>query len=227
MNYDFRKEKKVTLIGPPAPELIAEDQLGDFDILPALNEYKELSSSPSTLLRLHSILLAEGEMNRAYLAAERYLESSESPEQKEAFLIKLNQKQITLPPVFIDIEKVQPLNITLTVPNQSIPNIDETEIEDLIRKGSGGQIEAKVSLLTSEESVSTEFQLATFKEEKDLVITSQSIDGVLTQNTLKELIYLSLKSLFESKDDTLELMPWSETEGVFEHGLTRLSWSNF
>lgn len=201
---------------PPLPDALKAENMG----LPSLNSFQEISES-ETLQRFFSIRRAEGDLERAYLAGERFLESPDfSEEDKAGMMRKMAQILPQLNLWVVDENEILPATLELYGgPTKAEERTALTrQLEEAFLESSGGLLSLEV-LYKSEEPKGT----LTIAETLSFSLTMES-------PVTAEGIYTSMgKALRQeiSESSPQLALPALETYSAdeFKNALTRQGWA--
>lgn len=208
--------------GPPAPAPLAEELLLESNIVPGLDAHSHLAKDTETLRRFFSIKLAENQVEDAYLAGERLMESPDLVNgEKKALAEKLAQLLPEVSSWVYDEREVRTATLELIgVPyEENLRQSLETEIGETFYESSGGMITLSISYALGDTPS------ATLSIGETLNFTN-SVSEPVTHDSIIASLYPVMAGVISTKYPTLSLPIYTTaTKTEFTTSLTRLGWA--
>lgn len=214
-------EDRANRVGPPRPPALNNELLLGSKIMPELDEFSKIKGSEETLLRLFSIKSANNDIENAYLAGERIMESGGFSDQQKREIAKKMEVLLSKIQTWV-IDKNETYPLTLEIGNYQGGADDQANLAKILgsafKESSGGLVSLKIKFSKEPSSLTIKYG------------DSFSIDTVLQIPPNTELIFSSLYSLLSNvvavKFPDYALPQWNDAnKAEFETGLTRLAWS--
>lgn len=209
-------------IGPPSPPPLAEELLLGSNIVPGLNAHSHLAKDTETLRRFFSIKQAENQVEDAYLAGERLMESADLADgEKRALAEKLS---VLLPGVsswVYDEREVRSATLRLIgVPyEENLRNALEREIKETFYESSGGMLSMTISYAKGDTPSAT-------LSIGEILNFNNSTSAPVTHDSIITALYPVLAGVISTKYPELVLPSFTNvTRTEFTTALTRLGWA--
>ena len=228
LTYNLEQNQNITFTGPPEPIELALSQLGDPELLPAIDEYQAMRTSLDLLERAYAILSAEGKTERAYLAAERILEHPDATIARKVALCSYYAGLQYQPPLLLaDTDAMKQLTIELSAPAAELEKIDSYQFSHLLEASSGRLVQIKFLKKEGDLPAAT-LKLSQFQGGTDLFLVKSQVNLPLSPVTLEQSLYTLLITAITQKNKELHFMPPSSAASqLLLHGITRHAWNQF